>query len=107
MAERKRLKIIWTTTAETQFFRILEYWTNRNKSNEYPLKLIQKITKRTKQIAQAPNSYRDTDFPHIRVSAMRQYSIFYKVENSNLVIIAFWDNRQDPKRLIQFIKGHS
>ncbi|MEX2596389.1 MAG: hypothetical protein WEC59_05600 [Salibacteraceae bacterium] len=38
-----------------------------------------------------------------RVAAMNHYSIFYKVTDKEIIVTAFWDNRQDPKRLIEIL----
>jgi len=35
---------------------------------------------------------------------MRNYSILYKVTEDQLIVTAFWDNRQDPDKLIEIIK---
>lgn len=35
---------------------------------------------------------------------MGHFSILYKLTESQLIITAFWDNRQDPKKLVEIIK---
>jgi hypothetical protein len=35
---------------------------------------------------------------------MGHFSIFYKVTEKHLIITAFWDNRQDPKKLLELIE---
>lgn len=96
--------IIWTRTADLQFVGVLEYLLIRNKSNIFSKKLIAKVAKRTKQIAEMPFSYKSTDFKDIRVSSMENYSIFYKVTENQIIIIAFWDNRQAPKKLLKILQ---
>lgn len=94
--------IIWTKTADLQFVGILEYWVKRNKSASYSKKLLRLVPKRTNQISEKPFSYRSTDFKDIRVSALGNFSIYYKVTDEKIIIItAFWDNRQDPKKLLK------
>lgn len=34
---------------------------------------------------------------------MRHYSILYKVDETKIIIVGFWDNRQDSKSLFDFI----
>jgi len=34
---------------------------------------------------------------------MDHYSIFYQVTNEKIIITAFWDNRQDPKKLYKLL----
>lgn len=31
------------------------------------------------------------------------YSIFYKIFDEKIIITAFWDNRQDPKKLLKIL----
>ena len=35
---------------------------------------------------------------------MGHFSILYKLAEEKLIITAFWDNRQDPKKLLELIK---
>ena len=101
MAERN---VIWTRTADIQFVGILEYWVNSNKSNTFSIKLLKLVTKRTKQIAKNPELYKITDFKNVRVASLGNYSIYYKTTEKEIIISAFWDNRQDPKKLLKVLK---
>jgi len=97
-------KIVWTETAANQRNNILKYWAKRNKSNTYSLKLLKLNNDKTQQIAQNPNIYRQSDFPETRIASMGHFSICYKIEENAIIITAFWDNRQDPKKLLQELK---
>lgn len=35
---------------------------------------------------------------------MENFSILYKLTDDQLIVTAFWDNRQDPERLLKIIK---
>ncbi len=100
-----KLNVIWTRTADLQFVGILEYWVKRNKSNTYSIKLVKLVSDRTKQIAESPLLYKSTDFKDIRVASLGNYSIYYKVSEKDLIISAFWDNRQDPKNLLKILQN--
>jgi len=102
MAKRN---LIWTRTADIQFVGILEYWVKRNKSNIYSKKLIKLVSERTKQIADKPLIYKATDFKDIRVASMGNFSIFYKVSDKEIMITAFWDNRQNTKKLLKILES--
>lgn len=95
--------VVWTKTADIQFVGVLEYWVKRNRSNTYSKKLIRLVDKRTKQIAQSPFIYKSTNFKDIRVASMGHFSIFYKVYDEQVIVTAFWDNRQDPKKLLKIL----
>jgi plasmid stabilization system protein ParE len=97
-------KIIWTETAAKQRREILRYWTFRNGSTTYAKKLIKLTAARIKVILKHPESYKTTIYPETRISAMGHFSILYKLTDDKLIITAFWDNRQDPKKLLETIK---
>lgn len=98
------VRIIWTNTAVNQRRKILNYWNKRNKSKTYSRKLVSEITQRTKFLADNPEIYVKTSFPDIRTTTLGHYSIFYKITPKELIIIAFWDNRRNPKILSKILK---
>jgi plasmid stabilization system protein ParE len=100
MAKRK---IIWTQTAAKQRREILSYWTERNKSTTYAETLIEITAKHLKVICKNPEAFKETDFYEVRESAMGHFSLFYKITPNQIIIMAFWDNRQDPKKLLKAI----
>lgn len=102
MAKRN---LIWTRTADLQFVGILEYWVKRNKSNAYSKKLVKLVSERTKQIADKPLIYKATDFKDVRVASLGNFSIYYKVSEKEIIVTAFWDNRQDPKKLLKILEN--
>lgn len=101
MAKRK---VVWTQTAARQRRGVLEYWFNRNKSNTYSIKLLSLSNEKTNVIAQNPKLFRHADFPETRMAAMGHFSIFYKFNAKEIIVTAFWDNRQDHKKLLKELK---
>lgn len=93
--------VIWTKTADIQLVGVLKYWVVNNKSNAYSLKLLKQVTERTCQIAKNPELFKRTDFKNVRVASMGNYSIYYKTNEKEIIIYAFWDNRQDPQKLLR------
>jgi len=102
MAKRN---VIWTRTADIQFVGILEYWAKKNKSSRYSKKLLKLVSERTKQIAEKPLIYKATDFKDTRVASLGNFSIYYKFNDTEIIIIAFWDNRQNPKKLLKILEN--
>jgi plasmid stabilization system protein ParE len=98
--------VVWTETAAKQRRSILKYWTLRNKSTTYAEKLIKLIAERINVIVKHPESFKLTIYPETRVSAIGHFSIFYKLTETQLIITAFWDNRQNPKKLLALIKDN-
>lgn len=102
MAQRE---IVWTRTADIQFVGILEYWLKRNESNTYSKKLIARVSKITRQISAKPHIFKLTGFKETRMAAMGNYNIFYQATDERIIITAFWDNRQDPAKLLKILQN--
>jgi len=102
MAKRN---VVWTRTADIQFVGVLEYWVKRNKSNLYSKKLIRLVSKRTEQIAKNPFIYKSTNIEDVRVASLGNFSIYYKVKDEEIIITAFWDNRQSPRKLLKILRN--
>jgi hypothetical protein len=63
------------------------------------------VEKTTNQIADRPFLFKKTDFKDIRMASLSNYSIYYKITDREIIITAFWDNRQDPKKLLQALQN--
>lgn len=95
--------VVWTETAARQRREILKYWTLRNGSTEYSEKLIRLSAGQIRIILNQPESFKLSDYSKTRVSAMGYFSIYYRITREHLIITAFWDNRQDPKSLLDLL----
>ena len=102
MAKRK---VVWTKTADLQLIGILEYWVKRNKSTTYSKKLLRLVVEKTNQISKNPLHYKTSGFKDIRVAAMGNFCIYFKPFPDKIIITAFWDNRQDPDKLLSILEG--
>lgn len=103
--EQEPYKIKWTATARIQYFDILEYWDNRNKSNRYSLALMTSIWEKVELIANEPFVAKSFLHKDIRSYPMKHYSIIYRINEQTIDILALWDNRQNPKKLLAQIKS--
>jgi plasmid stabilization system protein ParE len=97
--------IKWTRTADLQYIGILEYWVKRNKSATYSKKLIHLVADRLEQIAETPTIYKKVNFKDTHVASFGNFSIYYKVTVDQIIVTAFWDNRQDPKKLLKILRN--
>lgn len=95
--------VVWTATAARQRREILKYWTKRNGSTVYAEKLIKLTARQIKTILNHPESFKSSEYPETRESALGHFSIYYKTTREQLIITAFWDNRQDPKSLLELL----
>lgn len=98
------IKIFWTNTAVKQRNSIFEYWNERNNSTRYSKKLNTFIKERLKILKPNPGIGKRTEFVNTRAISLGHYSIFYQIIESQIFIISFWDNRQDPVKLLKFLK---
>lgn len=96
-------KIVWTETAVRQRREILKYWTNRNGTTTYAEKLIELTKEHLKVIVKSPEAFKSTDFKDVRESAMGHFSLFYRTTEDQIIVMAFWDNRQSPKKLLKLL----
>jgi plasmid stabilization system protein ParE len=97
-------KIVWTETAVRQRREIFRYWTARNGSSAYAEKLVKLIAVRVKVIRKFPEAFVATRYPKTRISAMGHFSLLYKFTEHEIIITSFWDNRQDPEKLLELIR---
>lgn len=96
--------VVWTETAARQRREILKYWVKRNGTTTYAEKLIKLISEQLNVIQSNPKLFKKADFPDTHVSALGHFCIFYKFNKNILIVTAFWDNRQDPKKLLDLLK---
>lgn len=96
--------VVWTETAARQRREVLKYWTKRNGSTSYAERLIKITASQIQIILSHPESFKSTNYTGTRESAIGHFSIYYKLTKDKLIITAFWDNRQDPKNLLEYIK---
>jgi addiction module RelE/StbE family toxin len=89
-------QIIWTYRAQQDRIEILRYWRNRNKSTVYSKNLNLLFKKAILLIAVHPNIGRSTNMAGVRVKLVRDYLIFYEVNDDRLFILSIWDNRKNP-----------
>ncbi|MFZ2283799.1 MAG: type II toxin-antitoxin system RelE/ParE family toxin [Lutibacter sp.] len=97
------LTIFWTNTALKQRNYTFEYWNERNKSTTYSKKLNSSIKERTNILKTNPELGKKTEFNNTRAISLGHYSILYKKFDSKIIITGFWDNRQDPEKLLKFL----
>jgi hypothetical protein len=98
------INIFWTNTAYKQLNFVFEYWNKRNKSNLYSRKLFIKVFERIEILKTNPNIGKKTDFKDTRIISMGHYSNLYKNRTNEIIITGFWDNRQNPGKLLKFLK---
>ena len=98
-----QLTLHWTETAIRQRNFIFEYWIQRNQSATYAKKLNEKIRERTNLLKLNPELGVKTTYKNTRAVSLGHYSILYQKNNLRIIITGFWDNRQEPEKLLKFL----
>lgn len=90
-------KIVWSKLATQNLLSILEYFVVRNYSSEYSRKLNKQIKTSIHLLQKFPYIGFLTDVENVRGLIEGNYVIFYKIEETEIVIISIWDTRSDSK----------
>ena len=96
MAKRK---IIWSHRASIKLFKILDFYTERNKSRAYFKKLYQKFCKELSLLINHPNIGIRTEIEGVRGLIIDEFILFYEVSAEFVFIHTIWDCRQNPADL--------
>jgi plasmid stabilization system protein ParE len=99
------LSVFWTETAIAQRNHIFMYWNKRNGSKTYSKNLLSIINNNVDLIKRFPRLGRKTDFDGHRSLTLGNFSLFYRFDSERIIITAFWDNRQDPEKLLRILKN--
>ncbi|MCU4175368.1 type II toxin-antitoxin system RelE/ParE family toxin [Carboxylicivirga sp. N1Y90] len=100
-----KLKVYWTQTAIKQRNHAFDYWNKRNRSKSFSRKLNIAIKERTNLLKKHPDLGKATNYEQIKAVSLGHYSILYLKQGSKIIISGFWDNRQDPCKLLKHIEG--
>lgn len=98
------IKVIWTKIAVKQRNKIFDYWNNRNKNNRYSKQLNLKIYRKIDLLKKFPYTGIEIENENARVLHFENYSLIYKLNINQIFILAFWDTRQNPSKLLEILK---
>ncbi|MDR0927628.1 MAG: type II toxin-antitoxin system RelE/ParE family toxin [Ignavibacteria bacterium] len=97
------MEVSWSDDAWEQFTSVLDYWDSRNYSNRYSMTLSDNVLSYIEMILDNPFAGRQSEYGDTRSIAVEHYSIIYKVLPNQIRIVAFWDGRQNPDKLINIM----
>ena len=93
-------KIIWSSLSSHQLKAVLDFYTQRNGSSAYSLKILNEIEELLNSLSENEFIGRLTSNKTTRVIPMKVYLIFYEINQNQIKIVSLWDNRQNNKKLI-------
>lgn len=90
------LEVRWTNEAEFTFDHIVTYIRDNWGSNASE-RFIIKTRKLLNSISRQPFLFPESGVDNVRKAVItKQSSVFYEIYPDNILLIFFWDNRQDP-----------
>lgn len=95
-----RKPIVWTNTSKIEKRKILQFWVDHNKNSDYSISLNKEINDILDSVSIFHYLGKPTNFEKIRVIIVRNFSIFYKITDDEILVVGIWDNRQNPEKLI-------
>ncbi|MBS1530265.1 MAG: type II toxin-antitoxin system RelE/ParE family toxin [Bacteroidetes bacterium] len=92
--------IIWSPRARISYYKILDYL-----DEQWTLREIENFIDRTEQalshISRNPLLYQYSKANEsYRCVLVKQVSLFYRIKSTQVELLVFWDNRQNPARLL-------
>ncbi len=97
------MTIVWTNTAEKNIEKISDYILEKFTKKEVD-DFLDKVDKIIANVLEFPNIghfYNDTIYRHILIS--KQTYLFYKIEDENIILITFFNNSQNPDKLLNIL----
>jgi hypothetical protein len=91
--------VVWTERAKKEKRIILQFWVDYNQNKTYASQLNIDFTKQAELIGIFNHLGKPTDFKDVRVSFIGNFSLLYKIEIEEIVIVGIWDNRRNPDDL--------
>jgi toxin YoeB len=89
--------IVWTESAKKDRIDILTFWINRTQSKKYSQKLNEIFVNRSESLLIYPFLGKQTEIESIRCLPFGDYSFFYQISSSQVIIHRIWSNKQNPE----------
>ncbi|MDP2041024.1 MAG: type II toxin-antitoxin system RelE/ParE family toxin [Algoriphagus sp.] len=94
-----RRKLISSHLAKIKLFKILDFYTHRNKSSTYSKKLYREFNKTLIVVSKNPQMGIKTDLDSVRGVIVRDFILFYELTPEKIIVHTVWDTRQNPDDL--------
>ena len=93
----EKLKIVWSDTAIEKLDEILNFYSQRNKSDTYSKKLYEKLMKDVRLLAQTPMIGIKTRLTNVQGLIIDDFIVYYELKNKIVIILTVWDCAQNPE----------
>jgi len=95
--------IIWTKEARLDFKATLQFYNERNGSNDYSRKLAGEIFQIIEKLHNNFFLGKQTSDTDVRVLIKGTFSIFYEIKETEILILVVWDTRRNPGELKKYV----
>ena len=92
-------KIIWSPSAKSKLFEILDYYAYRNKSKTFSVKLYNRFKKDLSNLLKHPELGLKTELDSVRGLIVQNFIFFYEINEKDIIVHTLWDSRQNPDEL--------
>ncbi len=91
--------LIWSVKAKKDLKAIKSFYDNRNQSSIYSNKLLKELRVTAVLFCKYPEVAITTDFNQVKGFIILDYILFYKIFQSQILILTVWDLRRNPDAL--------
>ncbi|HZY39335.1 MAG TPA: type II toxin-antitoxin system RelE/ParE family toxin [Mucilaginibacter sp.] len=91
-------EIRWSVRADQDRIDIFKYWTKRNKSAAYSIKLNGLFIESLEKLIKHADLGIEIDSPLIRRIVVTHYLIYYEINSDFIKVLTIWDSRRNPKK---------
>jgi len=92
-------RIVWTPQAKIDRFDILNFYHENGTPKSTLIELDNKIRNIIEYLSYFPELGVAYKSKNARILYKDNYSIIYRIENEEILILQIWDTRQNPKNL--------
>lgn len=93
------MKVTWSKLSKNDYYNHLDYLVEQNKEKA-AIQFINHVEDIIHLISSQPKMYPLTDFENVRKGRIDKYiSLFYLLQEDEVILLRFWDNRQNPIKL--------
>jgi type III secretory pathway component EscV len=97
-------KVIWLKNAEIQMFAIMDYYSQRNKSKTYSLKLYREIKQKLQNLDFSVTAPQKSSMTSLFYFIHNHISVFFSIQNSDVIVTLIWDERRNPNVLKEVLE---
>ena len=101
------MKVVWSPDSNLEYAQILEYLLEKWDS-KVAINFMDDTDKVVEELKQNPQMYPRLEVkPSLRKAFISKHtSLIYRVENQEIQLLHFWNNRQNPERLKRLIRRY-